>query len=106
MNYQVEIKDGKWYLYSPKIDRYVMEDATMNEVKIALATEMEYVVKLDIVKLLMTFPHGFSTMDDEVIVRQDAIDDYEAWYHKIQQRIGFPEEYHSLIDKKIREALT
>lgn len=106
MNYKLEIKDGKYNVLSPKIGMYVMEGATIDEVKIALATEMEYSVKLNIVKLLMTFPHGFSTMDDEVIVHQEAVDAYHAWYEKTHQRIGFLEEYYSLIDEKIKEVLT
>lgn len=106
MSYKIEATDGKYHLYSPKIDMYVMRDATLDEVKITLATEMEYAVKLDIVKLLMTFPHGYSTMDDEIIVYQEAVDAYEAWHHKTHQRIVFPEEYQSLIDEKIREVLT
>ena len=106
MNYKLEVKDGKYNVISPKIGKCVMENATIDEVKIALATEMEYSVKLNIVELLMTFPHGFSTMDDEVIVHQEAVDAYRAWYDKTYQRIGFLEEYYSLIDKKIMEILT
>lgn len=36
-----------------------MEDATVDQVKIALATEMEYKTKVEIVKLLMTFSSRF-----------------------------------------------
>jgi hypothetical protein len=57
-----------------------MEDATVDQVKIALATEMEYKTKLEIVKLLMTFPNGFLTTDNEVIDNQEAMDEYESWY--------------------------
>src|SRR5690625_1585044 len=106
MNYMVEVKDGKWNVYSPKIGMYVMEDATVDEVKIALATDMEYEIKLNIIKLLMTFPHGFSTMDGGAIVHKEAVEKYEAWRHQTHQRIGFPDEYHSLIDEKIKEMLT
>src|SRR5690625_1378362 len=105
-NYKLEIADGKWSVYSSKIGMYVMKDATIDEVKIALTTEMEYKVKLDIVKMLMTFPHGFSTMDDITIVHEEAVKSYEAWHDKTYQRIGFLEEYHSLIDEKIMEVLT
>lgn len=105
LTYKVEIVNGKWNLYSPKINMYVMEGASMDEVKIALAREMEYAVKLNIVKLLMTFPHGYSTMDDKTIVHEEAVKAYEAWYDKTYERIGFLEEYHSLIDEKIREIL-
>lgn len=106
MNYQLEMKKGKLNVLSPKLGMYVMENATVNEVKIAFATEMAYKVKLDIVKLLVTFPHGFSTTDDEVIVHQNAVDEYEGWYKKTQQRIGFLEEYYARIDKKISEVST
>lgn len=105
-DYKVELKDGKYYLYSPKINMYVIEDATMEEVKILLATEMEYSVKLEIVKLLMTFPHGFMTRDDKVIVHEEAVAAYHEWYDKIHQRIGFLDEYYSLIDEKIVDLLT
>lgn len=44
LTYKVEIVNGKWNLYSPKINMYVMEGASMDEVKIALAREMEYAV--------------------------------------------------------------
>ncbi|MGM8212225.1 hypothetical protein ACLIBH_05435 [Virgibacillus sp. W0430] len=47
---------------------FVIEDVTNEEVKIALALQMEYTVKLDFIKLLITFPHGDTTMDGEVIV--------------------------------------
>lgn len=104
MTYKIEVNNGKWSLYSPKIEMYVMKDATLEEVKIALATEMEYAVKLDIVKLFMTFPHGYSTMDDKIIARDDAVEEFEAWYKETHPRIVFPEEYHALIDKKIAEA--
>ena len=100
-NYKIEKTNGKFNLYSSKIGMYVMKGATIDEMKIALAREMEYSVKLEIVKLLMTFPHGFSNMDDEIIVYQEAVDVYNAWYSKIYQRIGFLEEYYSLIDEKI-----
>lgn len=107
MNYKLEIKkNGHLNLFSPKIRMYVMEDVMFDELKIALVTEMEYKVKLDIVKLLMTFPHGFETMDDQVIVRQDAVDEYEVWYEKVHQQIGFLDEYYSLIDEKIAEVLS
>lgn|SRR5690625_405579 len=105
MNYKVEIQDGKWNVYSPKIDRYVMEGASVDEVKIALSIDMEYEMKLEIIKLFMTFPHGFSTMNGRTIVHKEAIEEYEAWRQKAHQRIGFPEEYHSLIDEKIKELL-
>ena len=36
--YKVEVLQGKWNLYSPKLDMYVMEGASMDEVTIALAT--------------------------------------------------------------------
>lgn len=83
---------------------YLMEDATVDQIKIALATEMEYKTKLEILKLLMTFPHGFLTTDNEVIDNQEAVDKYESWYKKIYQRIGFLDEYYELIDKKIQES--
>lgn len=105
-HYKIELKDGKYSLYSPKINMYVLENATMEEVKITLATEMEYTVKLDIVKLLMTFPHGFTTMNDEMIVHQSAVVAYDEWYDKIYQRVRFLDEYYSLIDDKIVELLT
>lgn len=106
MSYQVDISNGKWHLFSPKIERYVIEDATMQDVKIALATEMEYEVKLNIVKLLMTFPHGFKTMNGETIVHQEALEAYEAWRQKTYQKIIFPEQYEAAIDNKIKELLT
>lgn len=84
---------------------YLMEDATVDQVKIALATEMEYRTKLEIVKLLMTFPHGFLTTDNKVINNQEAVDEYESWYKEIYQRIGFIDEYYSLIDEKIQEII-
>lgn len=105
-HYKIELKDGKYSLYSPKINMYVLENATMEEVKITLATEMEYTVKLDIVKLLMTFPHGFTTMNDEMIVHQESVVAYDEWYDKIYQRVGFLDEYYLLIDDKIVELLT
>ena len=83
-----------------------MKGATIDEVKIALITEKEYNVKLEIVKLLMTFPHGYSTMDDKTIVYEEAVEAYEAWYDKIYQRIGFLDDYYALIDEKITEILT
>jgi len=106
MSYQVDVHNGKWQVYSPKIERYVIEDATMQDVKIALATEMEYETKLSIVKLLMTFPHGFKTMDGETIVHQEALEAYETWRHKTYQKIVFPEQYQAAIDNKIEELLT
>jgi|SRR5690625_1823953 len=105
MTYMVEIKDGKWNLYSPKIDMYVIEDADIKAVLIELATEMEYDVKLKIVELLMTFPHGFLTMDGQTIVHEEAVKAYKEWQQQTYQRIVFPDEYHALIDKKIRELL-
>jgi len=105
-NYQLENVNGKYNLYSPKIDMYVMENVTLDDIKIAIATEMEYEVKLKIVELLMTFPHGFPTVDNQVIVHKEAIEAYEAWHHKTHQRIGFLDEYYSLIDQKIVEVLT
>lgn len=105
-HYKIELKDGKYNLFSPKINLYVMENATMDEVKITLATQMEYEVKLEIVKLLMTFPHGLTTIDDKIIVHEEAVDAFETWYDKIYQRIGFIDEYYSLIDEKIVELLT
>lgn len=105
MNYKIEVVDGNWHLYSSIIDMYVMEGATMEEVKIALAIEMEYAVKLDIVKLLMTFLHRLSTIDDQTIVHQESMDAYEVWYTKSYHRIALLEEYHSLIDEKISEDL-
>lgn len=105
MNYKVDITDGKVQLYSPRIGMNVMENATMDEVKIALATELEYAVKLDIVKLLMTFPHGFSAMDDTMIVDDKAMEAYEAWQHNIQKRVGFLDDYYASIDEKISEVL-
>lgn len=104
MNYKVEFKDGGWNLYSPKIASYVMEGVSIEEVKIALATEMEYSVKLEIIKLLMTFPHGFSNMNGEIINLPEAVEEYDNWYSKTQQRIGFLEEYYSLIDKQIMDS--
>lgn len=106
MNYKLEVTDGKYNLYSPKLDMYVMKNVPIDEAKIALATEMEYSVKLDIVKMLMTFPHGFSNMDDEIIVNPEAMDAHNVWYNKNHQRIGFLEEYYSLIDEKIMGLLT
>lgn len=104
-DYKIELKDGKYNLYSPKIGMYVIKDATMEEVKIILATEMEYAVKLDIVKMLITFPHGFTTIDDKMIEYQEAVDAYKEWYDQIYQRIGFLDEYYMLIDKKIVDLL-
>jgi len=106
MNYMVEVKGGKWNVYSPKIDMYVMENVTDDEVKVALAMDMEYEIKLEIIKLFMTFPHGFLTMDGRMIVHKEAVEEYEAWRHETHQRIGFQQEYHSLIDEKLNEMLT
>lgn len=106
MNYKIEFTDGNCNLYSPKIGMYVLKDTRIDEVKIALATDIEYKSKLEIVKLLMTFPHGFSTMDDKIFVHEKAVEAYETWYHTISQRIGFIDEYYSLIDKKLLEILS
>lgn len=103
MNYKVEFINGNCNLYSSKIGMYVLKDTTIEEVKVALATEIEYKCKLEIVKLFMTFPHGFFTMNDKTYVHEKAVDNYETWYHTINQRIGFIDEYYSLIDKKLRE---
>jgi len=82
-----------------------MEDATTDQVRIALATEMEYEAKLKITKLLMTFPHGFLNMNDELIVNQAAMDVYDTWYKSIHQKIGFIDDYYRSIDEKIEEIL-
>lgn len=100
-HYKIKLKDGKYSLYSPKIGMYVLEHATLEEVKITLVTQLEYEVKLEMVKLLMTFPHGFTTIDNEIIVHQKAVDDFNEWHDKIYQRIGFLDEYYSLIDEKL-----
>src|SRR5699024_3106483 len=105
-NYQLENVNGKYNLYSSKINMYVMENVTLDDIKVAIATEMEYKTKLEIVKLLMTFPHGITTIDNQVIVDNAAVEAYEAWHHEIHQRIGFLDEYYSLIDQKIVEILT
>lgn len=105
-NYQLERVNGKYNLYSPKITKNVMENVTLDEIKLAIITEMEYTTKLEIVKLLMTFPHGFSTKDNQIIIHQEAVTQFEDWYRKIYQRIVFLDEYYSLIDKKIVEILT
>lgn len=105
MDYKLEVKEGKINLYSSKIGMYLMEETSIEQVKIAIATEMEYKVKLEIIKLLMTFPHGFYTMDNEIIVNQEAMDEYEAWYKIIRQKIGTLEDYYDLIDEKISTVL-
>lgn len=105
-NYQLEHVNGRYNLYSPKIARYMMENVTLDDIKLAIATEMEYKTKLQIVKLLMTFPDGFSTMDDQFMVHKEAADEFTAWHDEIYQRIGFLDEYYSLIDQKIAEILT
>lgn len=102
-HYQLEKVNGSYNLYSPKIDLCVMKNASLDEIKIAIATEMEYKTKLEIIKLLMTFPNGFSTLDDEVIVDKEAVEEFKAWHKKIYQRIGFLDEYYSLIDAKIKQ---
>jgi|SRR5699024_7143003 len=106
MNYQLEIKDGRFNVYSANIGMNVIEDALFDEVRIALATEMEYDVKMKIVKLLMTFPHGFEMKNGDMFVREDAVEAYESWRHEVQQRIGFLDEYYELIDEKITDLLT
>lgn len=106
MSYRVDVRNGKWQVYSTKVAQYVMEDATLQDVKIALATEMEYEVKLNIVKLLMTFPQGFKTMDSETIVHQEALEAYECWYNKTHQKIVFPEQYQAAINNNVIELLT
>ncbi|WP_130806684.1 hypothetical protein [Senegalia massiliensis] len=103
MDYKLEARNGKINLLSSKTGMYVMEDASIYQVKIAVATEMEYSTKLEIVKLLMTFPHGFLTTNNEIIVKQKAVDEYEAWYKEIYKLIAFLDEYYALIDKKIQE---
>lgn len=103
MNYKVELIDGNCSLYSSKIRMYVLEDVPIDEVKIALATEIEYKSKLEIVKLFMTFPHGFRTKNDKTFAHEKAIETYETWYHDIHQRIGFLDEYYALIDKRLSE---
>lgn len=80
-----------------------MEDATVNQVRFALASEMEYKTKLEIIKLLMTFPHGFLTTNNEIITNQEAMDEYEVWHREIYPRIAFLDEYYSLIDRKLQE---
>lgn len=82
---------------------YIMQEASPAEVKIALATEMEYSTKLDIIKLLMTFPHGFLTTKDEMIINQQALDAYEAWYKTAYQKIRCIDDYYMLIDEKIQK---
>lgn len=104
-NYQLEHVNGKYNLYSPKINLYMLENATLDEIKIAIAMEMEYKTKLEVIRLLMTFPDGFSTMDDEIIVHKEAANEFKVWYEEIYQRIGFLDEYYSLIDQKIVEIL-
>lgn len=105
MTYKIEVTEGAINVYSPKIGMYLMEDATMDQVRIALATEMEYEAKLKITKLLMTFPHGFLNMNDELIVNQAAMDVYDTWYKSIRQKIGFIDDYYRSIDEKIEEIL-
>lgn len=106
MNYQLEINDGKFNVYSTNIGMNVMEDALFDEVRVALATEMEYDVKMKIVKLLMTFPHGFEMKNGDMFVREDAVEAYEAWNHLVRQQIGFLDRYYALIDEKITDLLT
>lgn len=106
MNYKVEIVDGKYNVFVPEVDKYLLEGATEGEVKIMLAIQMEYMTKMDIIRLLMTFPHNFSTMDNKVIVHQDAVDEYESWYAETIQDETCVDTYHSLIDEKVKELLT
>lgn len=103
MKYMLEAKQGRLNLYSPKINSYLMKDASVDQVKIAIATEMEYRTKLEIIKLLITFPHGFLTTNNEIIDNPEAMDQYESWYKEICQRIGFLDEYYDLIDEKIQD---
>src|SRR5690554_2379478 len=105
MTYKIEVLEGAMNVYSSKIGMYLMEGATVDQVRIALATEMEYKAKLEITKLLMTFPHGFFNMNDEVIVNQAAMDDYDTWHKLIHQKIGFIEDYYRSIDEKIEKIL-
>lgn len=104
MNYKLEVNKGKINVLSARTGIYVMEDATIYQVKIALATEMEYMTKLEIVKLLMTFPHGFLTTNNEMILNQEAMVEYETWHKKIYKRIAFLDEYYSLIDEKSKKS--
>lgn len=106
MEYQLEKVNGKFNLYSPKIERYVMEGVTMDEIKVALARDMEYTTKLEIVQLLMTFPHGYATTNDEVIVHGKAVKEFEEWYEETYQRIGFLDEYYARIDAQIEHVFS
>lgn len=74
MKYKLESKNnGKFSLYSERIEMYVMEDESLNEIKFAIAAEMLYKEKLELIKHMMTFPDGYLTLDGMVIIRKDAV---------------------------------
>lgn len=105
MTYKIDTKEGLWNVYSPKIGMYVMEDATVDQVKSTLAIEMEYKTKLEIIKLLITFPHGFFDLNDKLILNQEGMDEFDSWYQHIHQKILYIEDYYRSIDEKIEEIL-
>lgn len=103
MGYIVDVKDDKWSVYYRGIEEHLLQGAPIQEVYITLSTIIEYDAKLNIVKLLMTFPHGFYTIDDEKIVHEEAVEEFENWFSEIKQMADDADQLHTFIDEKIHE---
>lgn len=102
-HYMIErTEEGLYNLYSPRIGMNVLEDASLLEVKVALATEKEYATKLEIIKLFMTFPHGYTSTDGKLLENNEGLEKFNEWYNEVHKKIPFPEQYYQLIDLKLQ----
>lgn len=75
----------------------MIEDTT-GKPKLAVATEMDYGVKLHDIKLLMIFPHNFSTMNGRVMTYEvlEAHMQYDTT--RSSQRIRLLKNEYLLVD--------
>lgn|SRR5690625_457996 len=105
MGYIVDLQDGKWSVYYEGMAKPIVQDAPLEEVYVNLATIIEYDAKVNIVRTLMTFPHGFMTKDGEEIVHEEALRRFDQWFSELKQFATSADELHQFIDDKIYELL-
>lgn len=93
-------KDNMWRAWTTMSDAWLTDWMSESEMKAYLVWRRERRYKLDVIEIIMSFPHGYSKKDDSLRAFRGPITDFYDWHTEI---LNDHSTYDDKIDQKYNE---
>lgn len=105
-NYRIVKKtDEKYDVYSTKMGMYILNNISPQDLIHKLANEAEYIVKVEMIKQMLSFPDGYFDENGNIDYNHKGTKMFNSWYRKIYLYMESVDNYRYLIDKKLTALL-